>query len=115
MALLILSLAANIAITLVVSLGIWRNHPGISEVYGADTPARRILGTVYLTIGLISLYALAQLVLGHAGIAWDVALTLLPLQIIYKVMTAVALRPTHPVVLANLGVAGLHFLTILLA
>ena len=113
MILLTLSLLANITITFLVTFAIWRNHPGAGEVYGTDSPARRILASVYLTIGLISLYAMGQIMIGNSAIAWQVAMTLLPLQIIYKVMTAVALRLLHPVVLANLGVAGLHCLTLL--
>ena len=97
----------NTALTFVIAAGLFRGHPGMTEVYGTDSPARRILACLYLTIGLVSLYALLQMLVGNGGIALAVAATLFPLQIIYKVMTAIALRPTHPVVLANLGVSAL--------
>ena len=113
MLLYVLSFLINAALTLVIATGIFRHHPGMTEVYGADTPARRILACVYATIGLISLYALAQMVIGNGGIAVHIGATLFPLQIIYKLMTAWAVRPTHPVVIANLCVAALLGLTLL--
>ena len=114
MTLLALSFLANLVLTTVVAVGIYRNHPGISEVFGQDSPARRILGCVYATIGLISLYALGQMALGQSEVALTVAVILFPLQILYKLMTAVALRPLHPVVIANLCFATLLALTLLL-
>lgn len=115
MFLIALSLVANILITFAVTLGIARNHPAMEEAYGADTPARRILACVYLAIGLTSLYALGQLALGHPDVARSVAFTLFPLQIVYKLITAVALRVTHPVVIANLCVVALLTVTLILA
>ena len=108
-----LSFILNTAVTFVISSGIWRNHPGMAEVYGPDTPARRILGCVYLTIGLISLYALLQMILGRADVALTIAATLFPLQIIYKLMTAYAVRLLHPVVIANLCISAFLALTLL--
>ncbi len=113
MTLLTLSYLVNVVITFTVSFGIWRNHGGMTDVYGRDTPARRILACVYLTIGMISLYALLQLSLGNTGIAQAIAMTLFPLQIIYKLITARGLWVAHPVVLANLGVAVLLSMTLL--
>lgn len=107
MFLVALSFIVNSVVTFVVSLGIWKNHPGISEVYGPDTPARRILMCVYLTIGTISLYALLQMVLANGEVARAIAGTLFPLQILYKVATAAAIRVTHPVVIANLCISVL--------
>lgn len=108
-----LSFIANAAITFAVSAGIWRNHPGMTEVYGSDTPARRILACVYLSIGLISLYAILQMMMGREDIALGIAATLFPLQILYKLLTAFAIRALHPVVIANLCVSVLLALTLL--
>ncbi len=115
MLLIALSFIANIVITFAVAFGIWRDHGGMTEVYGPDTPARRILACVYTTIGLISLYALIQLVTGNTDAARAVAFTLFPLQIVYKLMTAAALWVLHPVVMANLGISALLALALLLA
>ncbi len=115
MGLIILSLIANILITFTVALGIARDHPGMTEAYGSDTPARRILGCVYLAIGLVSLYALLQWIGGNGDITRTVAFTLFPLQIVYKLMTAIAVRVTHPVVIANLCVVALLGLTLIAA
>lgn len=114
MALFILSFLLNTLITLPLALAIWRDHPGVGEVYGKDAPARRILGCVYLAIGLVSFYALLMAVFGQTEIARAIGFTLFPVQIIYKILTAVALRVTHPVVIANLCISGLLGLTLLL-
>lgn len=108
-----LSFILNAILTFTVSFGIWRDHPGITEVYGADTPARRILMCVYCAIGVISLYALFQMVAGNSDVARDVALTLFPLQIIYKLLTAAAVRVLHPVVIANLCVTAALTITLI--
>ena len=107
-----LSFLANAVLTFTVAAGFFRNHPGMTEVYGPDSPARRILGCVYMAIGLISLYALLVLIIGNGSISTAIAATLFPLQIIYKLMSAVAVRPTHPVVIANLGISALLALTL---
>ncbi|MEW9918307.1 hypothetical protein AB2B41_01720 [Marimonas sp. MJW-29] len=113
MTMLVLSLVANVLVTFAVTLVIWQNRFSVDNVYGPDMPARRILACVYLAIGAVSLYALLQLGAGQENITRGVALTLLPLQIVYKLMTAVALPVMHPVVLANLGIAALHAVTLL--
>lgn len=112
MTLFALSFAANVAITFVVSLGIWRDAPRMAQAYGPDSPARRILMCLYLAIGLVSLYALAQLGLGRLEVASAIGLTLFPLQILYKLLTVWAVSPTHPVVLANLAVVVLLVVTL---
>lgn len=101
-------------ITFAVAFAIWRDHGGATEVYGRDTPARRILSCVYGAIGIVSLYALLQLAFGNADTARAIGQTLFPLQIVYKLMTAVALWVLHPVVMANLGISALLALTLLL-
>ena len=110
---LVLSLIANILITFAVTVAIWRASPNIDQVFGPDGPARRILACVYLSIGLVSLFALGSLMVGHFGTGQLVAMTLLPLQIIYKLMTAVAVGINHPVVLTNLAVVILHSVTLI--
>ncbi|KIN65381.1 hypothetical protein Z945_423 [Sulfitobacter noctilucae] len=115
MLLFALSFIANVLITFMLASAISRNHPGMTEVYGPDTPARRILACVYAAIGLVSLYGLVQMGLGNTDIARAIGFTLFPLQILYKLATAPALWTMHPVVLANLGVSALLALTLMLA
>lgn len=112
MTLFAISFAANVVITFAVSLGIWRNAPRMAEAYGPDSPARRILMCLYLAIGPVSFYALAQLGLGRAEVARAIGLTLFPLQILYKLLTVWAVSPKHPVVLANLAVVVLLVATL---
>ena len=115
MTLFAISFAANVAITFAVSFGIWRDLPRMGQAYGPDSPARRILMCIYLAIGLVSLYALVQMGLGRAEVAQAIGVTLFPLQIVYKLLTAWAVSPAHPVVIANLGVVALLAVTLLSA
>ena len=110
---LTISLITNVLVTFAVTFVIWRNAPRTEIVFGPDTPARRILACVYLTIGIVSLYALAQIGSSNTSAAHAIALTLLPLQIIYKLMTAIAGGLRHPVVLANLAIVVLHGATLI--
>ncbi|NNE50938.1 MAG: hypothetical protein HKN30_00870 [Sulfitobacter sp.] len=110
-----LSFVANIALTFSVAWAIRRDGTVIEEAYGPDSPARRILACVYVAIGLVSLYGFLQLGYGRTDIAIAVALTLFPLQIIYKVLTAIVVGFRNPVVIANLGVVWLLGATLLFA
>ena len=115
MVMIILSHLANVLIVAAVVFGLWRGQPDVDEAFGTDTTARRILGCIYATIGLVSLYALTQLVAGNPQIAFLVGATLFPVQIIYKLFTVFVVGPTNPVVIANLMVAALHSATLLIA
>jgi hypothetical protein len=109
------SFLANVLITFLVVAALWRDGANMAEAFGADSPARRILACVYGAIGIVSLYALVQIAVGNFAIAATVGSTLFPLQIIYKVGTAAAVGPRHPVVIANLGVVALHGSTLFIA
>lgn len=114
MLLIPLSLILNILITFTVTLAIWQDHAAMTEVYGPDTPARRILACLYAAIGIVSLYALIQLPLGNSETTRTIVLTLFPLQILYKLLTAAALWIAHPVVLVNLAVVVLLAVTLMI-
>lgn len=99
MTLVIIALLLNICVA-----GFWgvqlvvRKLPATTAVYGTDTPARRILASVYLSIAILS--AVALLWPTHT-IA--IATTLFPLQVIYKLLTVPIVGTIrHPVVLSNL-------------
>ena len=114
MTLFAISFVANALITFAVSFGIWQDQPGMTDAYGPDSPARRILMCVYLAIGLVSLYALSQMGLGRMELARTIGLTLFPLQILYKLLTVWAVSPQHPVVIANICVVVLLAVTLAL-
>lgn len=112
MILYILSFIANALITLTVANAIRRDAAGMIEAFGPDTPARRILACLYVAIGVLSLYALMHMALGRPDIALAIATTLFPLQIVYKLLTAVAVGLKSTVVRANLAVVVLLILTL---
>jgi hypothetical protein len=114
MILFTLSFVANAAITFTVAAAIRRDTPEMDSAFGPDAPARRILACVYVAIGVISIYALAQLALGRPDIATTIGLTLFPLQIIYKTLTAFAVGLQNAVVRANMGVVALLTLTLVI-
>jgi hypothetical protein len=114
--LLLFALLLNIAVLIPVcggmmvdTFGSAGNEHGVAwvrECYGIDTPARRILLSVYLSIGVIS----AALLVGR----WPTAIAaLLAVQIVYKLLTLLTVGTlTNPVVLSNLLIAAFHAVTL---
>lgn len=107
----LLSLLFNIAVLVPVCGGLLFDTFGsgaewVRECYGADTAGRRILLSVYLSIGLVSAALLC--VLQPLAVA-----ALLAVQIVYKVITPVAVGTlSNPVVISNLVIAAFHAATI---
>ena len=104
--LITLSLALNIAVLLPVSFGLITNANWASESYGARSPARGILLAIYLAI-----------LLGSAALLLitdpKLVLTLLAMQVVYKVLTPITVGTLkNPVVISNLAIAVFHAVTI---
>lgn len=108
---LYLSLVLNIVVLAPLLWALSLNSLGMSEVYGPDSPARRILGSVYLTILMMSLALLAALAFSNHDVR-PYAVTLLALQVLYKITTAFVLGVAHPVVIANLAISAVHVATL---
>ena len=107
--LLVASHLVNVAVAGVLPFLMLGGRATLDEVYGPDTPARRILAALYAAIALASLVApVGHFALGRGEILIRVALVLFPVQIAYKVMTAPIVGWTHPVVISNLAIAALH-------
>lgn len=108
MVLLYISFIVNILVAgyfgmLLVTGGNRRVH----AVYGANTPASRILGSIYLTIALVSIVAVA-----HPEFMLGIALVLFPLQIIYKIISVPAIGSIkNPVAISNFIIAVLLITT----
>jgi hypothetical protein len=105
-ALIIASLALNIAVLVPVCYGIWSNAAWANSAYGAETAARGILLSVYAAILLCSVGLLFK------PVAPMVAALLL-VQIVYKVTTPFTVGTfANPVVISNLGIATFHSVTL---
>lgn len=105
-ALIIASLALNIAVLVPVCYGLLTHAEGSGSAFGAETPARGILLSVYLAILICSIGLLFKPV--PAMVA-----TLLFVQIVYKITTPFTVGSiAHPVVLSNLGIAAVHGVTL---
>jgi hypothetical protein len=104
---LLLSLLLNIAVLIPVCGSMLVDTYGsgsewVRECYGPDSPGRRILLAVYLSIGLVS----AGLLVWRQPMA---IAALLAVQIVYKVLTPITVGTLHnPVVISNLLIAAFH-------
>ena len=101
-----LSLALNVAVLVPVTAGLIRNAGWTAAAYGAPSPARGILLSIYLAIMLVSIGLLFKPL--PAMVA-----ALLIVQIVYKVTTPISVGTlANPVVLSNLAIAAFHAVTL---
>ena len=113
MYLIVLSLVINVLVAGLLPLALLGRGVVIENAYGPDTVSRRILACLYGTIALISFAALMSVpLLKTTEHMIAIALVLLPFQIIYKIATRLVIRFPNPVVSANLVIAALHTLTL---
>lgn len=105
-ALILASLAINVAVLVPVCYALWSGAAWTDAAYGSDSPARGILLSIYIAILLCSVGLMAK------PVAPMVAALLL-VQIIYKLTTPFTVGSfTNPVVLSNLAIAAFHSLTV---
>jgi len=106
--LIVLSLLLNIAVLIPVCAGLIMDASWAQASYGAATPARGILLSVYLSILITSFLLLAFR--DPRSVA-----ALLSVQILYKITTPVTVGAfDNPVVISNLGIAVFHAITLLI-
>ncbi len=102
-----ISLLLNLAVLLPVCAGLIGNASWTIDAYGAASPARGILLSVYLAIAVLSAFLL------WVGDPKLIA-ALLMAQVIYKVTTPLTVGTIHqPVVTANLMIAAFHAVTMI--
>ena len=103
----VLSLLINVAVLLPVCAGLLTDAAWARSVYGGWTPARGILLSIYLAIGLVSVLLLVRR--EPRAVA-----ALLLVQVLYKVTTPLTVGTiANPVVVSNLVVAGFHTATLM--
>ncbi len=103
---IVLSLLVNVAVLLPVCAGLLTNASWTTSAYGEATPARAILLSVYIAIGLCSVLLLIRREPKAVAV-------LLLLQVLYKVTTPLTVGTfTNPVVVSNLIVAAVHTVTL---
>lgn len=104
--LLTLSLLLNLSVLLPVCSGLILQAPWAQAAYGAASPARGILLSVYCAILLAS--AVLLFVRDPRAVA-----VLLGLQVVYMLTTPWTVGTLHhPVVLSNLAIAAFHLVTL---
>lgn len=103
----VLSLLINVAVLLPVCAGLLTNASWTTSAYGEWTPARGILLSIYLAIGLVSVLLLVRR--EPKAVA-----ALLLVQILYKFTTPLTVGTlANPVVVSNLVIAGFHTATLM--
>jgi len=103
----VLSLLINVAVLLPVCASLLTDASWTTSAYGEATPARAILLSIYLAIGLVSVLLLFQR--EPKAVA-----ALLLVQVLYKVTTPLTVGTlANPVVVSNLVVAGFHTATLM--
>ena len=104
---MVLSLLINVAVLLPVCAGLLTDASWTTSAYGEESPARAILLSMYLAIGLVSVVLLVRRV--PKAVA-----ALLLVQVLYKVTTPLTVGTlANPVVVSNLVVAGFHTATLM--
>ena len=114
-ALLIISLVLNVVVLIAVLAGVVTRARWVAGACGERTPARDILASIYAAILLCSVALLGMLlILGSSAPLISAIVALLSVQVIYKLLTAVAVQQSlrNPVVLSNLGIAAVHTVTL---
>jgi len=108
MPIIVASLVVNVLVAgffgLATGFNLDRVLPKLDAVFGPDTPARRILACLYLAIAAVSAVALAVVPL-----RMSIVVVLLPLQILYKMLTLFFVADRrNPVPWWNLVISALH-------
>ena len=92
----------NIVVLVLVIGQIAGSSAGMEAAYGPDSPARRILTSMYGAILLSSVSALAVMAFWGRGQRWLVfSASLFSVQLIYKLATIFTVGLGNPVVVAN--------------
>ena len=113
MALIVISFMVNVVVFGLLPIALLGRSVLIENTFGPNTPARRILATLYGTIALSSLAALISVpILKTTDIMIHIALVLLPFQIVHLIMTRAVFSGSTPLVIANFVIAALHILTL---
>jgi hypothetical protein len=103
----VLSLLVNVAVLLPVCVGLLTNASWTTSAYGEGTPARAILLSIYLAIGIVSILLLVRR--EPKGVA-----ALLLVQVLYKLTTPLTVGTiANPVVTSNLVIAAFHTATLI--
>lgn len=104
------SLVVNVLVAGFWGVILFRNMRFVpaDKAFGTDSPARRILGCLYLAIALLSLVPFLV-----TSLLAPICLILFSIQILYKTLSFVSLpRIKNPVIAANLLIATLHAVSV---
>ena len=103
----VLSLLVNVAVLVPVCVGLLTNASWTASAYGEGTPARAILLSIYLAIGIVSVLLLVRR--ERKAVA-----ALLLVQVLYKLTTPLTVGTiVNPVVVSNLVIAAFHTATLI--
>lgn len=105
--LIYVSLTLNVVVLVPICASMLLKAPWVDAAYGAASPARGIVLSVYVAILLASIYLILRP--SPSAIA-----ALLAVQVIYKLTTPFTVGTvSNPVVVSNLFIAAVHLCTLL--
>ena len=104
-----LALWINIAILIPITLSFINNSQWVQDSYGSHTTSRDILLSIYLTFLFASIYFTTKPSNNKTNTQ---ILTLLYIQIIYKILSAITHQEYNPVILSNILIALIFILLI---
>ena len=114
MAFLVVSLMVNIVVFGLLPIALLGHGVTMLNAYGPDTPARRTLASVYGAIAAVSFAGLlSTAITKDTALLLQIALVLLPFQILFICLTRWTVGPRNSVANANLAIAALHLLGLL--
>jgi hypothetical protein len=100
------SLVLNVVVLIPIVALMAMKSPVVDETWGAFTPARGILMSIYLSILVVSVFLLFT-----PAPAFVAALLLV--QVVYKLTTPFTVgKLSHPVVISNLVISAVHIATL---
>lgn len=114
MPLIVVSLMINTVAFGLLALALLGHGITMLNTYGPDTAARRILASLYATIAITSFAALlSAAVLADTSYMVQIAVILLPVQILFILISRLSLDTANVVATAKLVIAALHMLSLL--
>jgi hypothetical protein len=106
---LILALWINIAVLIPLTLSFINNSKYITDSYGLHTTSRDILLSIYLTFLFFSIY----FIMTPSNSKTDThIITLLYIQIIYKILSAITHKEYNPIIISNIVIALIFIILI---
>ena len=114
MVFLVVSLMVNVVVFGLYPIALLGHGVTMLNAYGPDTPARRTVACIYGSLAVLSFAALVSVaVLRETSVLVQIATVILPFQILFIALTRWSIGGRNPLANANLAIAALHLIAVL--